>query len=246
MHLPAKTDLHQETRRWARKLVFIEYVLLLAGLACLNYYIWTNTSAEISQAYESWSFSEELQGHKVSTAGFVKDEIGALFGKRASRTAPLARRLESTPKPVPLEKSMPAIRLGESDVIGRIRIPRLRLNLMIREGVTAPTLRLAVGHVQSTALPGYPGNVALAAHRDTFFRPLRDIKKGDAITIETIGGNYQYAVDSIDIVSPTTVSVLEASNHPSLTLITCYPFYYVGSAPRRFIVRATQMTPLQR
>ena len=117
---------------------------------------------------------------------------------------------------------------------------------MIREGVTARTLRLAVGHIRSTALPGSPGNVGLAAHRDTFFRPLRNIERGDSITIETLSGSYQYAVDSVAIVAPTAVSVLKDSGQASLTLVTCYPFYYVGSAPQRFIVQATLMPEVAR
>jgi sortase A len=95
-------------------------------------------------------------------------------------------------------------------------------------------------------LPGQHGNVALAAHRDTFFRPLRNIRTGDAIEVETVRGTYQYRVESIQIVTPQDTQVLNATNRPELTLITCYPFYYVGSAPKRFIVRAVQIAGTDR
>jgi len=107
----------------------------------------------------------------------------------------------------------------------------------VREGVTNTALRQAVGHVPSSALPGQPGNVALAGHRDTFFRPLKDIKVSDTILLTTPDGTEEYHVVSTSIVEPTDVSVLDEKNN-ELTLVTCYPFYYVGPAPKRFIVQA--------
>jgi sortase A len=95
-----------------------------------------------------------------------------------------------------------------------------------------------VGHIPGTALPGEDGNIVLAAHRDTFFRPLRNIQKGDEIALTTLSGAYRYRVESIQIVGPDDVGVLSPTKQPTLTLVTCYPFYFVGSAPKRFIVRA--------
>ena len=112
---------------------------------------------------------------------------------------------------------------------------------MVREGADSGTLRKAIGHIPGTALPGNAGNVGLAGHRDTFFRALRDIEKDDTIDFETDSGTFRYAVQSTRIVSPRDVSVLTASSGRTLTLVTCYPFYYVGSAPKRFIVRAVQV-----
>jgi sortase A len=186
----------------------LEYLLLIAGLLALDYYIWANAGAWLAQAYDHWVFAKELQ----------------------TRPAPAA------PRPVPA-----APRLAPLALVGRMEIPRLQVNLMVREGVTQETLRRAVGHVPMTALPGQPGNVALAAHRDTFFRPLRNIRKGDLITVDTLSGSYQYQVESTQVVLPRDTQVLNASNQPELTLITCYPFNYVGSAPKRFIVRAVQI-----
>jgi sortase A len=127
-------------------------------------------------------------------------------------------------------------------LIGRIEIPRLGVSTIIMEGTSATTLRRAVGHIAGTALPGQPGNVGLSGHRDTFFRPLCNIKQNDIITLTTLLGEYRYRVVSTKIVSPNDVSVLDPSVNGILTLVTCYPFYFVGSAPDRFIVRAESVT----
>jgi sortase A len=125
--------------------------------------------------------------------------------------------------------------------IGRMEIPRLGVKAVVVQGDSARILRRAVGHLPNTALPGESGNVVVAGHRDTFFRRLRHVRKGDAITFSTPDGRYEYVVESTEIVPPTRVQVLESSRQPSLTLITCYPFDYVGSAPNRFIVRALEV-----
>jgi sortase A len=103
-------------------------------------------------------------------------------------------------------------------------------------------LRRAVGHVPQTALPGQWGNIVLAGHRDTFFRPLRKIQAGDAIALKTPAGNFEYRVESTAVTAPTDVQLLKPTEDRSLTLVTCYPFYYVGPAPKRFIVRARLVT----
>jgi sortase A len=122
--------------------------------------------------------------------------------------------------------------------VGRIEIPRLRVSAIIKTGTDARTLQLAVGHIPGTALPGERGNVGLAAHRDTFFRRLRDIQSDDEIRLTTPEGTYTYRVARTDVVDPHDVWVLDPMDHPALTLVTCYPFSYVGDAPQRFIVRA--------
>jgi sortase A len=122
--------------------------------------------------------------------------------------------------------------------LGQIRIPRLGLSAMIVEGDSPPNLRRAVGHLPETARPGEPGNVVLAGHRDTFFRPLERIREGDSILVRTRTADYNYRVDSIAIVGPEAVEVIATTAARTLTLITCFPFAYVGAAPQRFIVRA--------
>ena len=122
--------------------------------------------------------------------------------------------------------------------VGRIEIARLGVSAMVVEGADHEALRFAPGHVRGTALPGEGGNVAVAAHRDTFFRPLRFVRSDDEIDMVTPRGRYRYKVVSTRIVAPDDVRVLYPTGSETLTLITCYPFYFVGAAPKRFIVRA--------
>ena len=104
-------------------------------------------------------------------------------------------------------------------------------------------LRRAVGHVPGTVFPGDMGNAALAAHRDTFFRNLGSVAKGDEIIVNTRHGTFHYVVRSTEIVRPNAVRVLRPTPSPELTLITCYPFYYIGPSPKRFIVHAILSSP---
>jgi len=124
------------------------------------------------------------------------------------------------------------------DTQGTIEIPRLGVEGTILEGTDDDILRVAVGHIPGTALPGGNGNAALAAHRYGYFKGLRRVRKGDRITVTTPKGTYHYAVDHIEIVEITDVSVLDPTATPTLTLVTCYPFDYIGDAPQRLIVRA--------
>jgi sortase A len=128
-----------------------------------------------------------------------------------------------------------------SGLIGRIEIARLGLSVIIIEGDDGKTLRRAAGHVRGTALPGQLGNVGVTAHRDTFFRPLRNIQLDDVITLTTFQGEFRYRVVSTKVVNPTDVAVLDSTGGEVLTLVTCHPFYLVGAAPNRFIVRAERV-----
>jgi sortase A len=126
-------------------------------------------------------------------------------------------------------------------LVGRLEVRRVGLSAMVVEGTTRADLRRAAGHIPGTGMPGVAGNVGIAAHRDTFFRPLRNIRKNDIVTLTTVHAEYRYRVVSTQVVDPGDVSVLEASDQEILTLVTCYPFYFVGSAPDRFIVRAERI-----
>ena len=125
----------------------------------------------------------------------------------------------------------PARHLQVGDLFGRLEIPRLNLSVMVMEGDTASILRLGAGHV-----PGTP--MAICGHRDTFFRPLKDIQLSDTIRVTTPEGTTEYRVISTKIVSPNDTWVLDENSPDTLTLVTCYPFYYIGPAPKRFIVQA--------
>lgn len=126
--------------------------------------------------------------------------------------------------------------------VGKIEIPAVGLATTVLEGDDARILALAVGHIPGTAVPGPSGNVGLAAHRDTFFRPLRKIKVGDEIRYSTVAGAFKYRVVSLRVVLPSAIEVLDATRLPTLTLVTCYPFYSIGAAPKRLIVHA-EMVP---
>jgi sortase A len=126
-------------------------------------------------------------------------------------------------------------------LIGRIDIPRLDIAVVVIEGTGSTTLRRAVGHIPGTALPGQSGNIGISGHRDTFFRPLRNIRHDDIITLTTLAGQYRYRVISTNIVKPSDISVLNSNGSEILTLVTCYPFYFGGAAPARFIVRAERI-----
>jgi sortase A len=150
---------------------------------------------------------------------------------------------EGTPHPQSSTSHMGASAAATDGLIGNIEIPRLRLSVVVVEGIDKTTLRRAVGHIPGTALPGEAGNVGLAGHRDTFFRPLKDLRINDEIQFATLKGNFKYEVESLRVVEPGNVEVLAQAGENVLTMVTCYPFYYVGPAPKRWIVRARQVSP---
>jgi sortase A len=133
----------------------------------------------------------------------------------------------------------PAVRRG--DAVGELNIPRLHLSVMVFEGDDTGILKIGAGHIPGTALPPGNGNIGVAAHRDTYFRPLRVIRPHDLITLRTPAGTSRFAVTSTEIVRPSDVEVLAQAPGRDLTLVTCYPFSYIGHAPRRFIVHAQRI-----
>jgi sortase A len=128
-------------------------------------------------------------------------------------------------------------------LIGRLSIPRLNVRSVVREGAGKDTLEVALGHIPGTALPGQAGNTGIAGHRDTLFRGLRNVRRDDVIDFQTPNADYKYQVESTYIVKPSDVGVLKPAQYSEMTLVTCYPFYYVGSAPDRFIVKARLLDP---
>jgi len=189
--------------------------LVACAVLLLGYYGFVVADAWIFQRRES-----------IDLDGLLRDQ------RAASEATP---RLESSISP---QGAPPPASDG---LIGRIEIPRLLLSVAVVEGTDATTLRRAVGHIPGTALPGQPGNVGLAGHRDTFFRPLKDLRIKDEIQLSTLKGNFNYEVESLRVVDPDNVGVLAPSGENELTMVTCYPFYYVGAAPKRWIVRARQV-----
>ena len=132
--------------------------------------------------------------------------------------------------------SRPAVK--EGDVLGKIVIPRLGFSVAVLQGTTSKTLMLGVGHIEGTALPGESGNIGIAGHRDTYFRILKDIRRNDEIRLQTSSGVARYEVDWIQITAPRDGDIVAPTSESALTLVTCYPFYYIGAAPERFVVHA--------
>jgi sortase A len=184
----------------------------------------------------------------LSCLAFYSFERGISAGHQAAEENELGQSQESALRQRPTSVKLaarggPAISASsrvvpEGTLIAQIEIPSLGLKAMVDEGVSTGTLRKAVGHIPGTALPGEGGNVALAGHRDTFFRKLNGLKPNDVVVLTTISGEYRYRVHSTQVVDPSDSRVLIQSGRPSLTLVTCYPFYYIGPAPKRFIVKA--------
>lgn len=127
------------------------------------------------------------------------------------------------------------------EAIGRLDVPEAAVSVMVLDGTDEVTLNRAVGHIEGTAKPGEHGNVGIAGHRDSFFRGLRHLEVGDRLSLTTLDGVSHYEVERLEVVEPTAIEVLEPTDHEALTLVTCYPFYYVGEAPQRYVVRARQV-----
>lgn len=191
----------------------VERILLVVGIACVGYagLMWLDMRLE--QAREN----REL------------DQI--LASRSASPGATLA-----SPHSTSGGEGRPAVK----DVVGRIEIPRLGLSAAVREGDDARTLRRAVGHIPGTSLPGEDGNAGFAAHRDTFFSRLKDIRRQDEISFTSPDGVHKYVVQETRVVEASEVAVLDPTPVAMMTLVTCYPFNYIGAAPQRFVVRAVR------
>jgi len=175
-------------------------------------------------------------GLTLGYCGFVLADA-RLFQYAEGRS--LARQLQDEHTPPRSSAGLLAVATG--GLIGRIEIPRLGLSVIVIEGEDKTTLRRAAGHVPGTPLPGQTGNVGITGHRDTFFRPLRNIQRNDVITLTTLSGEFRYRVVSTRVVSPDDIAVLDSAGGEFLTLVTCHPFYFVGPAPNRFIVRAERI-----
>ena len=162
--------------------------------------------------------------------------MSASVAFRSQRQAFAMMSAVSRQSSVPAGTMLKTIQPG--DVIGLLEIPTIGISVPVTAGTESSSLLQGVGHVEGTAFPGGLGTLGLAGHRDTYFRPLRRIQSGMDIRVSDRSGTYHYQVDSTEIVTPDHVDVLAIRDRPELTLVTCYPFDYVGAAPKRFIVHA--------
>jgi sortase A len=202
-------------------------LLLFTGIIALGYCGFVLVYARLSQFYQARQFQQQIDS--VSPSAGSHEGNGELS---------LDPTLQETP-PRNAEKLNLARTTGT--LVGRIEISSVGLTAMILEGTDERTLQKAVGHIPGTSLPGLTGNVGIAGHRDTFFRALRKVRKNDVITLTTLNGSYHYLVQFTEVVSPNKIDVLDDSDEPILTLLTCYPFYFLGAAPKRFVVRASEV-----
>jgi sortase A len=191
---------------------WIERLLWIAAVAALSYSVFVVAEGHIYQSYVNQEFGDALESQQL---------LADMRYTTKSFSTPSA-----------------SVRPALWPYIGRVEIPRLDMSIMLLDGTDNRTLRRGIGHIPGTALPGESGNAGIAGHRDTFFRGLGDIRKDDQITVRTFDGEYHYVVDSVRIVGPDAVEVLNDVGHPVLTLITCYPFHLIGPAPKRFVVQA--------
>jgi sortase A len=169
------------------------------------------------------------------TCGLLCVGYCLVLGVQAKEARRFAERID---QPLPTKIAPSVAHTAKEDVIGRIEIPALALSAPITADYDGDSLHRGVGHIPGTAVPGGLGTVGLAGHRDSFFRPLRRIAAKMEVRLIDKSGTYHYVVDSTEIVSPDKVEVLNITARPELTLITCFPFDYVGAAPERFIVHA--------
>jgi sortase A len=218
---------------WVRK------VLLGAGLAGVALWLASNAVPAVWQYWDNWVFDHEVLGQPASFSDYVAEKQQQITGAAAGWLGIVTTRVRSLSSN---HSPAPPITLKNNALIGRLTIPRLNLISTVREGTGEDILSLAAGHIRGTALPGGSGNVAVAGHRDTLFSGLARIRNNDVIDFETLRGSYQYQVESTQIVAPQDVCVLKARPYSELTLVTCYPFDYIGPAPKRFIVRARQVS----
>jgi len=219
-------------------LIWIERILLVSGVALVGVFAAARIEAFLASRAALRQFAA------LETAAHIR-------GGTAAETAPSGDKLSASGQtnlpPVDFslwgERRIRAYKQsgGEQSRIplAVLRIPKIHLEAPLAEGTDDFTLNHSVGRIAGTARPGEVGNIGIAGHRDGFFRGLKDVVVGDAIELQTLKGTDVYIVDQIQIVKPTQVEVLQPRSVPSLTLVTCYPFFFLGSAPQRYIVMAS-------
>jgi sortase A len=230
--------------RASRPVLWLERLLALVGVVCLGWYGYISVDAAFFQREQSGAFERLLAETPPAPVAPTAPAAASVPAVPSTPSVPSASSIRSIP-PASIAAAAPvkapaAVR-DLPDLIGILDIPRLRLSTPVVSGDDDKTLQVAVGHLPDTPRPWEPGNSAMAAHRDGLFRPLKNIRVGDSLRVRTTHGNLEYRVRDIKIVTPDDLSVLEQTPADTLTLITCYPFHYIGAAPKRFIVHAERI-----
>lgn len=213
-------------------------ILLFMGISALGFCSYVVLDAWLSQTEQSRQFDQALA--VAQPAASNGPEAHDSTAPDLNATSPVVPEFAGIKKAPP---NMSGAMGAETFPLGRIEISAIGLSAMIQEGTEPRTLRRGVGHIIGTSLLGQPGNIGLAGHRDTFFRNLRNLHEGDEITLVTLAGTFVYRVDLISIVEPQDSHVFRDSDGDFLTLVTCYPFNFLGPAPKRFVVRAHRVAP---
>jgi len=207
-------------------------MLLLVGLALLSVY----ATAEIHRSVASRAALASFRANQKTTSAGDKQGVGQDVGSQSSESS-IDFRLWS---PERIAAYIDSLKKDFDAPLAVLRIDRLRIEVPLFNGTDDLTLNRGAGRIIGTGVPGEGGNVGISAHRDGFFRSLKDIRLGDSIVLELPGPKTEtYVVDEIQIVTPDNVEVLKPRAAPSVTLVTCYPFYFIGSAPKRFIVQGS-------
>jgi sortase A len=208
-------------------LQFFQNLLMVAGLILLAACALALIDRSVSSRLALRAFD---QAQAVGSASEDSDLTGLQGDEEVDFSLWSEKRVREYKESLSVEKRLPMAVLS---------ISKLSIRVPVFEGTDDLVLNRGVGWISGTARPGEAGNIGIAGHRDGFFRGLKDILVGDAIELTTAKEQATYVVDQIEIVSPESVEVLQPRGVPSLTLVTCYPFYFVGSAPQRYIVHAT-------
>lgn len=250
----------------SRVLRQVEIALFVIGLSLLGVALGATAQRKNFQAEQEEAFERVMAASQMAQAETAPDsvlspsETAEAVGETSNPVTPV--KPEDSIEPSDKEAAVPAVPESpvvedvskkasplvaspadalDPDLLGRLVIPRLNFSAFVLEGEDESTLERAVGFLPGTARPGEGGNTGLAAHRDTFFRPLEGVQVDDRIRLEIPPHTYEYRVDSLRVVEPSEVSVLDFTGTEELTLVTCYPFRYIGPAPNRFIVKATRV-----
>ena len=219
----------------SKALRFIERGLLVLGLLLLMMF----SLAHIHRLVMFRAEMKEFEGKQLEPAAEQRKGDEVASGQSYVDSLHQTRNTDSSLWSAQRTKLYQATAGRSTEALAVLRIPRLHLEAPVLEGTDKLTLNRGVGRIAGTSRPGQGGNVGIAGHRDGFFRPLKDVSAGDLIELVTASGTDTYAVDRVRITSPADVSVLGPKAQPSLTLVTCYPFYFVGPAPKRYIVEAS-------